>query len=47
MSTTPGTEALYSEPGVQSECVWTPKLYVARISGSVIASHRRSGVVLM
>ena len=30
-----------------SEWVSTPKLYFARCSGSVIASHRRSGVVLM
>ena len=47
MSITPGTADLYSEPSVQSESVPTPKLYFARISGSVIASQRRSGVVLM
>ena len=35
------------EPGVQSELARAPKLYLALISGVVIASHRRSGVVLM
>ena len=36
-----------SSPSVQSEWVSTPKLYLALIFGSVIASQRRSGVVLM
>ncbi len=47
MSITSGTPDLYSDPGVHSEVVLTPKLYFALISGSVIASQRRSGVVLM
>ena len=47
MSITPGTEDLYCEPGVHSEVSPTPKLYLRFISSSVIASHRRSGVVLM
>ena len=38
---------MYSDPGVQSDCVSTPKLYCLRCSGSVIACHSRSGVVLM
>ena len=37
----------YADPGVQSEVMPTPKLYFWRIASSVIASHRRSGVVLM
>ena len=47
MSITPGTPEVYSEPVVHSELVATPKLYFALISGSVIASQSRSGVVLM
>ena len=41
------TSTLMGEPTFQSECTAAPKLYLARISGSVIASHNRSGVVLM
>jgi hypothetical protein len=37
----------YDDTVVQSEWVWTPKLYFARCSGSVIAAHSFSGVVLM
>jgi hypothetical protein len=33
MSTTPRTLAVYSDPGVQSECVSTPKPYVLRCPG--------------
>ena len=35
------------DPTFHSEFAAAPKLYLARISGSVIASHSRSGVVLM
>ena len=41
------TSTLIGEPTFQSEFTAAPKLYLARISGSTIASHRRSGVVLM
>ena len=47
MSTTPGTPARYVEPVVQSEWVWTPKLNLARCTGSVMASQICSGVALM
>ena len=47
MATTPGTPARYVEPVVQSDWVWTPKLNLARIAGSVMASQIRSGVALM
>jgi hypothetical protein len=38
---------VYGEPVVQSELTRTPKLYFDRSSGSTIASHSFSGVVLM
>ncbi len=34
-------------PGVHADRTPAPKLYLLLISGSVIASQRRSGVVLM
>ena len=47
ISIPPALPDRYSDPGVQSERVSTPKLYFRRCSGSVIASHSRSGLVLM
>ena len=35
------------EPGVQSEVMRAPNVYLLRISGSVMASQSRSGVVRM
>ena len=35
------------EPGVHSDVTRQPNWYLLRIPGSVIASHRRSGVVRM
>ena len=43
----PGARACSVEPGVQSDWTPTPKWYLARMAGSVIASHSRSGVVRM
>ena len=42
-----GTRISSRDPGDHTESTWAPNVYLLRISGSVMASHRRSGVVWM
>ena len=42
-----GCTSAYGDPGVQADSTPAPKWYLARIIGSVIAAHSRSGVVRM
>jgi hypothetical protein len=43
----PGCVITNRDPGVNSEVIRLPNWYLLLISGSVIASQRRSGVVRM
>ena len=42
-----GCTSAYADPGVHADSTPAPKWYLARIVGSVIAAHRRSGLVRM